>query len=129
MTAEEALTTALTALQAENDRLRTENAGLRETIATIAPQPSRLNQLAMTLADVRDMVASLLPGGLPPVPPRVAYTSREESVGNGMPPPPDEHWWPVDTGPTLPPTMSEPQPTQATIPDDTPWSDNEELPR
>lgn len=118
MSAELELVEALKAIRQENDRLRSENARLRETLATY---PERLSTtIPSTLAEIRALVWQLVGqtpqsrvvnGGLPPTPEALF------SMQTGIPPEPEQRWWPTDPGPQV--TVHEE--TQVQLPEEPEW--------
>jgi hypothetical protein len=127
MHTEEALALAIQTLQRENDRLQQENARLREVLSTYPEQLGRFPLLAKGIADIRDMVATLLqhaPG------PQLGLGVSHDTGFTGVPPAPDEAWW-EGYGPRPPPEpvlmgdglAPPPEVTQAEIPEEPGWSD------
>ena len=116
MSAELELTEALKLIRQENARLQAENARLREVLATY---PERQHHVASVLAEMRTLLWQLVGVGG-----SVRRRARDgddalngdTTLGTGIPPMPDEQWWPRDSGPTLT-VHPDDEPTQVEIPE------------
>lgn len=115
MSAEDAVVEALKLVRQENARLQAENARLREVLSTY---PERQQHIVGVLAEMRGLLWQLTQG----VPLRRdghAVGQDVEGMHTGIPPAPEEQWWPTDLGPTV--QMHDAEPTQVEIPQEPEW--------
>jgi len=118
VSAELELVEALKAIRQENDPLRTENARLRETLATY---PERLSTtIPSTLAEIRGLLWQLVGQGPQPRMSNGQLIPTPDALYDmttGIPPDPEQRWWPTDPGPQL----AVHEETQVQLPEEPEW--------